>query len=373
MPFGCRAFEDSWVDNGAMAKARRLLRRREELFPGLDDDQVLAAVEARLRAARVKELNADAAQLAIAFRAWNNMEGPRPCLYENGRRRDGARDEFRVDRLVPEHAKKLIAATVEGLQVQCSPQRTAEERASRVATLSPGASPRAHAWMGVDAGQARDAFRSLARYDPEDEALYERLAAEDAAAEAAASWRPPVAPTATVAVSGASELAPGDSAYVAGGAAAAQARAALAESRRAAASAAGAAASRYGALADSPPATASAYGGAYGGSSYYAPPAAAIAGAEPDYGADFAAMMAAYNRLGFAQAPPSAAGAGADAERSPPPPAETAPVPAPWAASGDSYGADAVATAWSRGDDAGAAAPGDAPPPAKFFLDSGDF
>jgi hypothetical protein len=370
MPFGCRAFEDSWVDNGAMAKARRLLRRREELFPGLGDDAVLAAVEARLRAARVKELNADARQLAIAFRAWNNMDGPRPCLYENGRRRDGARDEFRVDRLVPDHAKKLIAATVEGLQVQCSPQRTAEERASRVATLSPGASPRAHAWMSVDAGQARDAFRSLARYDPEDEALYERLAAEDAADAAAASWRPPVAPTATVAVSGAAELAPGDSAYVAGGAAAAQARAALADSRRAAASAAGAAASRYGALSDSP-LGASAYGGAYGGgATSYASPAATAAGAEPDYGADFAAMMAAYNRLGFAQAAPgSAAAASADAAGSPPPPPAQA-APAPWAASGDSYGADAVASAWPRG----GGMPGDtAPPAAKFFVESGDF
>lgn len=62
----------------------------------MDDDAILEVIAKKLRAARQDELLADAKQLQIQFRDWFNMDGPRPCLYEGGARRDGGKDEFKA-------------------------------------------------------------------------------------------------------------------------------------------------------------------------------------------------------------------------------------------------------------------------------------
>ncbi|KAG1660125.1 hypothetical protein FOA52_003785 [Chlamydomonas sp. UWO 241] len=86
---GKRPEEDYWVNNGAMAAARKELRARmagggpmseEEAFDVRDH---IAAVEA---AEKAKERQARATQKHIEYLADNGMDGPRPCMYNGGKR-----------------------------------------------------------------------------------------------------------------------------------------------------------------------------------------------------------------------------------------------------------------------------------------------
>lgn len=74
----------------------------------MNDDAILEVIAAKLKVAREEELMDDARQLQILFRDFSNMDGPRPCLYENGKRKDGKRDEFKVhDWIDFVHRKKM--------------------------------------------------------------------------------------------------------------------------------------------------------------------------------------------------------------------------------------------------------------------------
>lgn len=92
-PFGKRPEDDYWVNNAAMAKARRELRARRareghrvgQMTPD-EELEEQERVEKLVEAARAKEKAEQAAQAEIEKRAYWGLDGPRPCMYQGGKR-----------------------------------------------------------------------------------------------------------------------------------------------------------------------------------------------------------------------------------------------------------------------------------------------
>lgn len=84
-----RPSEDYWVQNGSMAKARHELhvraRKGSSPLTAAEEVEERARVVKIVQAARMKELGDLMRQQKIEYLADNNMDGPRPCMFSNGK------------------------------------------------------------------------------------------------------------------------------------------------------------------------------------------------------------------------------------------------------------------------------------------------
>eukprot|EP00798_Chlamydomonas_sp_ICE-L_P013547 gene13547-19417_t len=83
-----RPADEYWVNNGAMAKARRVLEHKATKGVQLTREEQMeeeAQIKRVLESMREKELAAEKKQADVERLAYYGMDGPRPCMTENGK------------------------------------------------------------------------------------------------------------------------------------------------------------------------------------------------------------------------------------------------------------------------------------------------